>query len=136
LSFDIATLELYLPLVCGAEVVIGDERLSMDGQRIMSLLEQGITMMQATPVTWKLLLSSGWKHKQANNSFTALCGGEAFPVELANKLTAQPIRVWNMYGPTETTVWSTCYELTQQQLPFVTTVPVGYPIANTQRNPN
>ncbi|MEM9103129.1 MAG: condensation domain-containing protein, partial [Pseudomonadota bacterium] len=78
LSFDIAALEWYLPLLCGAEVVLGDETLGMDGERLRAALTSGITVMQATPVTWKLALAAGWQGAQG---FTALCGGEAFPVE-------------------------------------------------------
>jgi amino acid adenylation domain-containing protein/non-ribosomal peptide synthase protein (TIGR01720 family) len=132
LSFDIAALELFLPLVSGGQVVIGDEGLSMDGPRLNGVIESGITMMQATPVSWKLLLASGWQHNDSSPSFTALCGGEAFPVDLAHELLERPIKVWNMYGPTETTVWSTAYELSENADEINNTVPVGRPIANTQ----
>ncbi|MBL4674399.1 MAG: amino acid adenylation domain-containing protein [Arenicella sp.] len=132
LSFDIAALELFLPLVCGAQVVIGDEGLSMDGPRLRQVIESGITMMQATPVSWKLLLASGWQHDDSSCSFTALCGGEAFPVDLANELLELPMTVWNMYGPTETTVWSSAYELSEHVDEISNTVPIGHPIANTQ----
>ena len=135
LSFDIATLELYLPLVSGAQVIIADEQLSMDGQRLKSVIEADrVSMMQATPVTWKLLLSAGWQHNSLSNktnSFTALCGGEAFPLELAHSLVEQAISVWNLYGPTETTVWSAAYELNKSER-INNTVPIGKPIANTQ----
>lgn len=135
LSFDIAALELYLPLVCGAEVTIADEALSMDGQRLQRALsddsDAAITMMQATPITWKLLLATGWQHEHLRN-FTALCGGEAFPVELAKKLSELPIQVWNLYGPTETTVWSAAYHVSKQTDDIGSCVPIGTPISNTQ----
>jgi amino acid adenylation domain-containing protein len=132
LSFDIAGLELYLPLISGAKVVIGDGALSMDGQRLKETLSQEcITYMQATPVSWKLLLASHWVH-QDKQSFTALCGGEAFPVALANDLLKQPIEVWNLYGPTETTIWSSACHLNTHQDKIHHSVPIGRPIANTQ----
>ncbi|MBL4671414.1 MAG: amino acid adenylation domain-containing protein, partial [Arenicella sp.] len=135
LSFDIAALELYLPLVCGAEVIIADEALSMDGKRLQWALndnpDAAITMMQATPVTWKLLLATGWQYEHLRK-FTALCGGEAFPVELAKKLTELPIQVWNLYGPTETTVWSAAYDVSKRADDIGNSVPIGTPISNTE----
>ncbi|TDF41774.1 amino acid adenylation domain-containing protein [Alteromonadaceae bacterium M269] len=133
LSFDIAGLELYLPLIRGAQVVIGDEALSMDGERLKeTLIQSQITHMQATPVSWKLLLASGWQHTSDTHDFTALCGGEAFPVTLAQDLLKQPIHVWNLYGPTETTIWSSACHLNTHQEHINHSVPIGYPIANTQ----
>ena len=134
LSFDIATMELYLPLICGAEVVIGDELLSMDGSRLNDVISQGagISVMQATPVTWKLLLNTGFQTSIENQRFTALCGGEAFPIELAKSLVSLPITVWNVYGPTETSVWSSAFELSKSPEAISNTVPIGHPIANTQ----
>jgi len=136
LSFDIAVLELFLPLYCGAQVVIGHESLSLDGAALKHhLAAQQITLMQATPVSWKMLLASGW---QQTTPLTVLCGGEAFPTELAQQLLAQPaLRVWNMYGPTETTVWSAMHCLSDacnsSDLPdSLAPVPIGKPIANTQ----
>ena len=133
LSFDIAALELYLPLVCGASLTIGDETLVMDGLRLSESLsvDHGVTMMQATPATWKLLLSTDWKHHDQGR-FTALCGGEAFPTALANELLRQPLTVWNLYGPTETTVWSSAFKLNENSDLIKQSVPIGTPIANTQ----
>jgi len=132
LSFDIAVLELFLPLISGAEVVIGDETLAQDGLRMQQVItDQHITLMQATPVSWKILLATQWQPQQA---FTVLCGGEPFPVDLAQSLLAFPtLSVWNMYGPTETTVWSSVHKVTPNSLQNHSgTVPIGQPIANTQ----
>lgn len=131
LSFDIAVLELYLPLLCGAEVVIANEALALDGAGLNNTLhDQAITLMQATPVSWKMMLAAGW-HQQT--PFKVLCGGEAFPKELANQLLEQPsLTVWNLYGPTETTVWSSAYQLDSKKKDRYQTVPIGRPIANTQ----
>jgi amino acid adenylation domain-containing protein len=136
LSFDIAVLELYLPLLVGARVVIANREAVADGQALNALLGQHrATMMQATPVTWRLLLDAGW---QGDRSFKALVGGEAFPRDLASQLLAIGVDLWNMYGPTETTVWSTCANLTDAE----EGITIGGPIANTsiyvldsQRNP-
>lgn len=131
LSFDISVLELFLPLMTGAQVVIADETLALDGQRMKQVLqEEAISIMQATPVSWKMLLSNDW---QPNANIKALCGGEAFPLELADQLLSLPdVRVWNMYGPTETTVWSSVCELNKSLLAKSSSVPIGHPIANTQ----
>jgi amino acid adenylation domain-containing protein len=126
LCFDISVLELFLPLAVGATVVLASSAASRDAFQLKALLERSeVDVMQATPSTWRSLLSSGW---QGGSRVTALCGGEALPADLAAQLKACVGRVWNMYGPTETTVWSTCLELDGSESP----VPIGRPIANTQ----
>ncbi|MFN2136956.1 MAG: amino acid adenylation domain-containing protein [Candidatus Promineifilaceae bacterium] len=126
LSFDIALLELLLPLICGAEVVIAAREEAMDGERLAALLEEhAITLMQATPATWRLLLDAGWAGSKA---LTILCGGEALAADLAAKLLPRCRALWNMYGPTETTVWSTIAPVSAAGGP----PPIGRPIANTQ----
>ena len=77
LSFDIAYLELYLPLITGARLVVAGSEVVRDGVRLMALLEQcKATIMQATPATWRLLMEAGW---QGSSSLKILCGGEALP---------------------------------------------------------
>src|SRR4030095_3309674 len=110
LSFDIAVLELLLPLTVGATVVIATGEQAMDGHALSALLEEHrVTVMQGTPITWRLLLEAGWTGR---HPFKALIGGEALPKDLADQLIARGIELWNMYGPTETTVWSTCTRIT------------------------
>jgi amino acid adenylation domain-containing protein len=126
LSFDIAGLEIYLPLTTGASVVVAPQAALVDGASLSRLLrERKITVMQATPVTWRLLLDSGWNPAPG---FKVLCGGEALPRELANRLMATGAEVWNLYGPTETTIWSTIHRADSRP----GSVPIGKPIANTQ----
>jgi amino acid adenylation domain-containing protein len=126
LSFDIAGLELFLPLAVGAKLVIASREAAADGSLLLSrIVSSGATVMQATPVTWKLLIEAGWEGKPA---LKVLCGGEAFPRDLANELVRRAQSVWNMYGPTETTIWSSTIEVKAGEGP----VPVGPPIDNTQ----
>lgn len=126
LSFDIAVLELLLPLCVGAKVVLATRDQSMDARLLISLLEGAdITVMQATPSTWRLLLDAGWP---GSNKLKALIGGEPLPPDLANRLTPICPELWNMYGPTETTVWSTCTRINEQPSPIT----IGRPIANTE----
>jgi amino acid adenylation domain-containing protein len=125
LSFDIAVLELQLPLTVGATVVIAPRASAVDGHALSVLMEHHrATVLQATPATWRLLLETGW-----SGSFLckALVGGEAMTQDLAERLTATGVELWNMYGPTETTVWSTCANMTDASK--ATTI--GRPIANT-----
>ena len=125
LSFDIAALELYLPLICGGKVVIADRETALDGRKLSKLIERRkVTLMQATPATWRLLLDTGWN---GNRRLRALCGGEAMSRELADLLLPRVAALWNMYGPTETTVWSLLGRVETEPGP----VPVGRPIANT-----
>ncbi len=126
LSFDIAVLELFLPLTIGANVVLATRDEIMDGEVLSrKLTDERITVLQATPTTWHLLLDAGWR---APAGFKALCGGEALPPALAKALLEQNIELWNMYGPTETTVWSTCWRITDA----TQKISIGTPIANTQ----
>jgi len=125
LSFDISVLELYLPLTVGAKVVIATRDESLDGDTLKDLLEkQNCSVMQATPVTWRLLLDAGWT---GGSEFKALVGGEALPRDLAETLVANNVELWNMYGPTETTVWSTCARITDT----AADITIGKPIDNT-----
>src|SRR5262249_54228620 len=125
LSFDIAVLELLGPLVAGGRVAIAPREAVMDGRELARALEtSGATMMQATPTTWRLLLASGWTGK---TPLKALCGGEAWPAELARALLPRCTALWNVYGPTETTVWSAVQRINTGE-----EVLIGRPIANTQ----
>ena len=126
LSFDIAVLELMLPLAIGADLVLVGRDEASDGVALHARLERHhVDTMQATPSTWRLLLESGWR---GGPQWTALCGGEALPADLAEALLPRVGALWNMYGPTETTVWSTCAQVRRGQGEIV----VGRPIANTQ----
>ena len=125
LAFDIAGLELYLPLTQGGTVVLADNTTSGDGQLLAQTLEtEQIDVMQATPATWRLLYESGWQGRRGMRVF---CGGEALPEDLAHKLKRGSAQVWNLYGPTETTIWST-----RTPVQLGEPVHLGHPIANTQ----
>ncbi|MHC9084466.1 acyl carrier protein [Luteimonas sp. RIT-PG2_3] len=125
LSFDIAVLELLLPLVTGATIVLASREQAMDGRALAQLLQaHAVTMMQATPSSWRMLLDTGWR---PSPGFRALCGGEALPADLARQLAANDAQLWNMYGPTETTVWSTCERIDAD----AAWISIGTPIDNT-----
>lgn len=126
LSFDIAGLEIYLPLSLGASLEIVSRDVSSDGNQLLSkLASSGATVMQATPATWRMLLEAGW---QGHRRLKILCGGEAVSRELVNQLLQKSGSLWNMYGPTETTIWSTISKVEPGQ----DAVSIGRPIANTQ----
>ncbi|NMD55558.1 MULTISPECIES: non-ribosomal peptide synthetase [Tsukamurella] len=127
-SFDIAVLELLLPLATGARVVIANGDDARDGDRLAALLdEHAVTVMQATPTTWHLLLDAGWP---GTRGLRALCGGEAMPAVLAGRLLVAADELWNMYGPTETTIWSTVHRVTHADV-AAGTIPIGHPIRGT-----
>ena len=125
LSFDISCLELYLPLITGATIVLATSQISRDGQQLMRYIAQNhVSMIQATPATFQMLYQLDWHPPK---KIKILCGGEALPLELANKLQEQAGSVWNVYGPTETTVWSSIYKLNgHNDKPLI-----GKPIRNT-----
>ena len=126
LSFDIAGLELYLPLTVGARVVIASRETASDGMELAKLLTaSGARVMQATPASWKLLRAGGWK---GDGRLKMLCGGEALPMELAKELVGTGGELWNMYGPTETTIWSTVARVRGGE----ERISIGKPIDNTR----
>lgn len=126
-GFDIAVLELFLPLVYGATVVLASDQQSKDSQRLSELLEQhNVTVMQATPATWQGLadIDAAWWA-----SLNVLAGGEALPTTLATRLTQKARSVTNVYGPTEATVWASSQIVEHTQ---GNSVSLGDPIANMQ----
>ena len=146
ISFDISALELFLPLTCGARVVIASRDSAADGRRLIELLTNSkATVMQATPATWRMLLAAGWNPREP---VKILCGGEGLSRELAGRLRRRGRAIWNLYGPTETTVWSTVCDVTADTTVARRTAgdsagdpgpprqeaveSIGQPIANTQ----
>ncbi|QDW65940.1 amino acid adenylation domain-containing protein [Luteimonas granuli] len=131
LSFDIAVLELLLPLSVGAMVVLADREAAADGAALSALLvDSRATVMQGTPSTWRMLLEAGWTGVPG---FTALCGGEPLPPDLAAQLLPRCDALWNLYGPTETTVWSTVARIVPAAVEEGTPdIGIGHPIANTR----
>src|SRR5690606_25403324 len=126
ISFDIAGLELYIHLISGSTIVLDDTKPAKDGRLLVEWMEEKeITLMQATPSTWRMLGNAGWNNLLP---LKALCGGEALPQDLEAQLLANCTSVWNVYGPTETTIWSTVKELN----PMDKVITIGRPIHNTQ----
>lgn len=124
-SFDISVLELFLPLTAGARVVVASTDTIADGRALANLIrDESVTMMQATPAGWRVLVGSGW---EGSPELRALCGGEELPRDLAEQLLTRCSELWNMYGPTETTVWSMASRVVSGEGP----VPLSGPIANT-----
>ncbi|MFI7122704.1 amino acid adenylation domain-containing protein [Amycolatopsis sp. NPDC049868] len=122
--FDIAALELFLPLVTGGEVALAPTATASDGFALRRLLAASrATVVQATPSTWKMLIEAGWT---GDAGLKVLSGGEALPRDLARELNSRAGQVWNLYGPTETTIWSSVDRVTTEQ------ITIGRPIANTQ----
>ncbi|WP_107666521.1 non-ribosomal peptide synthetase [Cyanothece sp. BG0011] len=125
LSFDIAGLEIFLPLITGAKVVLVSGETAMDGVALSEKIDQcHASIMQATPATWQMLIDAGWKGKK---DLKILCGGEALSQTLAKDLLIKSGELWNMYGPTETTVWSMI-----QKIESADNITIGRPINNTQ----
>ncbi|OCX54538.1 hypothetical protein BEL04_09895 [Mucilaginibacter sp. PPCGB 2223] len=125
ISFDIAALELFLPLIAGARLIITDTKTIKDSRLLLKTIQShGVSIMQATPNTWRMLLESGWDEKLP---IKALCGGEALPLPLAKNLAAKCSSLWNMYGPTETTIWSTLKQISESD----NIITVGKPIRET-----
>jgi amino acid adenylation domain-containing protein len=125
-SFDIAGLELFLPLITGASVFIANRATAMDGALLGSVLTRNrISVLQGTPAIWRLLKEANWQGR-----LTALCGGEAIPADVESYLKGLPGKAFNLYGPTETTIWSMIAPISKD-----TAKPdlhIGRPIWNTK----
>ncbi|MGD1920590.1 MAG: AMP-binding protein [Pleurocapsa sp.] len=127
ISFDIAALEIYLPLITGATLVLASREIAINADLLSrKIAEKNISIMQATPATWRMLLDNNWQGKQ---DFKILCGGEAVPQSLATELASCCQEIWNLYCPTESTILSSVYKFTKDNYSIV---PIGKAIANTQ----
>ncbi|MGL5836343.1 MAG: amino acid adenylation domain-containing protein, partial [Waterburya sp.] len=126
ISFDISVLEIFTPLIVGAQLVVVSREVAVDGKKLKQAIDRyGTTFMQATPVTWQLLVAEQSSFK---NQLKVISGGEALPPDLAQKLLSMGVELWNFYGPTETTIWSTACQIENDK----EAITIGYPIANTQ----
>ena len=126
ISFDISGLEIYLPLISGATMILADAEACRDGRILLEMIEtRNITVMQATPYTWRMVLDAGWTKKYP---LKVLCGGEAFPKEFGERLLEKCQSLWNLYGPTETTIWSSVKQITEKN----GVITIGHPIDNTR----
>ena len=126
LSFDISVLELFLPLIVGGCLVVASRGVASNAQRLAEVIaDHNVSMLQATPATWRLLVESGWRGQPG---LVMLCGGEALPADLAADLQQRGAALWNMYGPTETTVWSAVRRVDVGEAP----VRIGGPIRKTR----
>lgn len=124
-SFDIAGLELYLPLINGAQCHICSSEEMRDAEKLKQKIRRiRPTIMQATPATWMMLFYVGWKNEER---VKILCGGEALLEKLKKSFMETGCDVWNMYGPTETTIWSSVKHISEKE-----PITVGNPIANTR----
>jgi amino acid adenylation domain-containing protein len=126
IAFDIAGLELWLPLTSGACVQLATGATAADGRALLEQMRSlRPSIMQATPSTWTMLIEAGWS---GDPQLKILCGGEALGADLARELLARGASVWNMYGPTETTIWSAVHRVAEGDGP---PVPIGRPIDQT-----
>jgi amino acid adenylation domain-containing protein len=140
LSFDIAALELFLPLCIGATLILASREAALNPQQLKALIEDGgISVMQATPSTWRMLLNHGWPQptrkttQHTTQPLKVLSGGEAMSADLAAQLLRHTPALWNLYGPTETTIWSASHQIKANVTAAADTAPaIGQPIGNTQ----
>ena len=132
ICFDIHTLEIYLPLTVGATIILASREVTLNGVKLADqLANSGLSVMQATPATWQMLLNANWS---GNPELKAICGGETLSQPLANRLLEKVGSLWNIYGPTETTVWSTTSEVKPNRVNRHEDAAesIGSPITNTQ----
>lgn len=133
ISFDIAVLELFLPLKVGAQIILTNSKSFNNVDSLIDMLNRHeVSVMQATPATWQMLLTRPW---QCKPGFKALVGGEIMPPIVAEKLLKKNCSIWNLYGPTENTVWSSVYAVTdikKDGFGYLKPIPIGKPIASVE----
>jgi amino acid adenylation domain-containing protein len=131
LAFDIAEMDIYLPLLVGAKLVLARRDEVVDVQQLRELPKRSrATMMQATPTLWRMLVDTGWI---GNGALKILCGGEVLSRQLSCELLERGAALWNGYGPTETTIYSSMHRVNASEaLKVGSSIPVGRPVANTQ----
>jgi amino acid adenylation domain-containing protein len=130
ISFDIAALELYLPLITGARSIVVSRETALDGHKLLAEIRRsGVTVMQSTPAMWQMLLGCAPQNLCLKK---ILCGGEALTHRLSQQLLTIGREVWNLYGPTETTIWSSAYRVIGQTADQTSLEPIGTAIANTE----
>ena len=123
-SFDVSVPELFLPLVKGSRVVLANQDILADGHQLAAQLNKTeASVFNATPATWRLLITAGWTGKPDLRMISA---GEALSRDLANQLLTRGAELWNLYGPTEATIWCTGTQIQNEE----GLVPIGKPIAN------
>lgn len=126
ISFDIASFELFFPLIKGGTLILPSHETSADGRLLYEMLEkEKISLLVATPTTYQMLIDSGWSKKLP---LKILCCGEPLPIKLAKELIKRSDELWNLYGPTEVTIFSSCKHIKTEE----TLISVGPPIANMQ----
>ena len=126
LSFDIAAVDMFLPLVTGGRLVVASQEDARDPARLAELIREiAPSVMQATPATWRAVIEAGWT---GDPRMKIVSSGEALPRDLAQQLLPRCRSLWNMYGPTETTIWSAGHRVESG----TGAVPIGRPIDNTQ----
>jgi amino acid adenylation domain-containing protein len=126
ISFDMAIVDFWAPLVAGATLVLFDRDTARDGELLsQAMAAQSVNVLQATPASWRMLVQAGW---QGSANFRMVTGGEALARDLAENLLSRCAEVWNGYGPTETTVYSTLFRVEDAAAPIL----IGKPLANTQ----
>lgn len=124
ISFDMSIPEFHLPLAVGAKIIMASRETAVDAGLLAEIIQKGgVTMMQGTPATWRLLLFAGW---QGSSKLKILCGGEALTKDLARELIPRCDSLWNLYGPTETTVWSSLTRIDNPE-----EITIGHPIDHT-----
>ncbi len=125
ISFDIAGLDIYMPLISGSKLIITSSANAKDGRVLLDLVKaEKVSIMQATPYTWRMMIEAGWDE---HLPLKIICGGEALAKDLAEKLIWRTNELWNMYGPTETTIYSTLKLVKSEE-----NITIGKPLDNTQ----
>ncbi|WP_114789081.1 amino acid adenylation domain-containing protein [Niabella yanshanensis] len=124
ISFDASCFDNYLCLVNGAELVLTGNETVKDGQLLLEeVLKRNISIILATPITFKLMLTADWSRRIPVKLLSA---GETLLPSLAKELLPRCQALYNVYGPTETTVICTLTRIMSDER-----ITIGAPILDT-----
>jgi amino acid adenylation domain-containing protein len=126
-AFDIAVLEMFLPLLHRAAVVIAGPQAVRDPRALAAVIARDrVTFAQGTPTLWQLVAAVV---PEAVRGLRLVIGGEALSEPLVARLRAHGAGVTNGYGPTEATVYTTFAALDGER---PGAPPIGRPLAHVR----
>lgn len=124
--FDISLFEIFVPLMNGLFVELGNEKAMLDaGELAIHILRHGADILHCTPSRIMAYLGNRAFAEALSHIKAVLAAGEVLQGSLVKQLkNTYGIRTYNGYGPTETTIGATITEAGDDET-------IGEPIANT-----
>jgi amino acid adenylation domain-containing protein len=132
-AFDFSVWEIWGALLQGGRLLVIPLHVAQSPAAFHDLLRsERVTILNQTPSAMRQLVEAipkGPKNADYWSLRLIICGGEAFPRDLASPSMEWGVSVWNFYGPTEATVWAAINPITSTGSKGES-IPIGRPIAD------